>query len=156
MDWLKSTLVKAWANPETIEKAIDVASKTKSISWKALTKVMWPLLKVAWDIALPMDATNSLSFIEDHADMYSTIPLLYAKQNWKNWNPSDDFKWWTEEDRENIGLSDDDIYNILNSDEFKEVDEKTSWGWDRLYKQFLSLTHNKKWTDDYSPIVDLS
>jgi hypothetical protein len=148
LNWLKDTLVKAWANPETIEKAINVASKSKSLSWKALTKVMWPLLKVAWDIALPLDSASSLSFIEDHADMYSTIPLLYAKQNWKDGNPSGDFKWWTEEDREKIWLSEDDIFNIINSDEFKEVDEKTSWGGDSLYKQFSWLTNK-------DPIISL-
>jgi hypothetical protein len=142
LNWLKNTLVKAWANPETVEKTVEIASKSKNIAWKTLTKVFWPLLDVVGEIALPLDATMSTKFIEDHADVYSTIPLLYEKQRWESWNPSDDFKWWTEKDRANIWLSADDIYNIITSDEFSDVDNKTSWGWDRLFNQFLWLTKN--------------
>lgn len=154
--WLnsfKNTLVKAWADENVVNNAMKALSKSKNVIWTVASKTLSPILEVAWEVALPLEAMWSIKFIENHADMYSIIPIMYEKYNWAHWNPSKDFKWWTEEDRANIWLSSDDIYNIITSDEFGEVDNKISWEWDRLFNQFLWLTkHHSDNVKNYDPI----
>lgn len=146
--WAKTMLEKTWAKPETIDAVINAVSKGEKVAWKVTTKTLWKLLKVAWEIALPLEAIWGLNLIEKNQEVYSLIPYLYEKKKRLEWNPSEEFIWWTEEDWANAWLSENDIWEILQSDEFKEVDSRTSWWWDKLFEEFV-------WLANYEPIREL-
>jgi len=145
---LKPIFKSAWVDEKTIDSAINVVSKSEKITWKVAPKVLRKMLGVMGAVAAPLEAIWSLNFIDSHAEEYSIIPYLEEKKRWKHWNPSEETKWWTEEDWKNVGLWEEDIWEILQSPWFREVSDKISWGGDTLINQYIELAN-------YDPIKNL-
>lgn len=141
ISWAKDMLVRLWANPSSVDKAIKVATKSERVMWLALPKILRKMIWVMWEIARPAEAYITVDFLWKHANEYATIPLLEEKLSWANGNPSDDTKWWTEEDWEELWLWSDDIWEIIYSDWFREVAERWAWNGDNVIMRYAPLTN---------------
>lgn len=150
LKWMKDVLVNIWAKPEVVDKAITTVAKWERITWMVLPKVLRRLVWLMWEVMLPLEWLATADFIDRHSNEYSVIPLLEEKIRWRNWNPSEDTAWWTEEDWEDMWLWSDDIYNIIYSDWFREIAEKWAWNWWDIIDRYVPLTEK-----NYSPILEL-
>lgn len=140
---LEKALNGAWASTEQVAKIINSVKKWENITskvWKWWWKVLSTLTPILDAIALWDEVYQTKERYEN-----SEMPfLIQNKMLWKAWlDKWTKYEWWTEKDWEEAWLWQDVIRDYLDSDDFQErldlTTYKRTWGRKRAEDSYRTM-----------------
>lgn len=141
--WIKTALTKAWASADQATKILDAVKKWEDITKMARKgggKVLSTLVPIIDAIAVGDELYQTKKRYE-YADMPFAIQNKMLRKAWLDkWT---EYEWWTEKDWEDAWLWQDVIRDYLDSDEFQErldlTTYKRTWGRKRAEDSYRTM-----------------